>query len=245
MPSSPVFDYASVPLERPWSQMRLLSFPPQQESPGPLQCNLEAFDLDDAPMFAALSYPWGDQSNRFEICCHGEQHLNITQSLHGALVRFACDQWSEEFKDSSVWAKLTDYTKDCTIRWLWADAICINQDDSKEKNSQVRLMKTIYQQAAYTFIWLGPETKGSNYILDLTVRLTQAKERCYAAHESRRFFEMGMRDCFVKYGIPQLSGQFTRYSSFLKQGWFTRAWIVQELAVSREPLLMFDRQMVT
>jgi len=38
---------------------------------------------------------------------------------------------------------------------LWADALCINQADEKEKGDQVSLMGQIYQTATLTVIWLG------------------------------------------------------------------------------------------
>ena len=40
---------------------------------------------------------------------------------------------------------------------LWADALCINQSDDKEKTHQVRMMQQIYRQSQQVLIWLGPE----------------------------------------------------------------------------------------
>lgn len=40
-------------------------------------------------------------------------------------------------------------------RFLWIDAICINQNDNKEKACQVQLMEEIYQQAENVHVWLG------------------------------------------------------------------------------------------
>ena len=41
-------------------------------------------------------------------------------------------------------------------RYLWVDAICINQNDSAEKAFQVRNMLTIYEKAVRVIAWLGP-----------------------------------------------------------------------------------------
>ncbi|KAH9206931.1 heterokaryon incompatibility, partial [Leptodontidium sp. 2 PMI_412] len=38
---------------------------------------------------------------------------------------------------------------------LWVDAMCINQEDLKEKNQQLPLMRDIYLGAQMTVIWLG------------------------------------------------------------------------------------------
>lgn len=43
-------------------------------------------------------------------------------------------------------------------RKLWADAICINQDDFTERAQQVTTMPLIYQHAKRVVIWLGPVT---------------------------------------------------------------------------------------
>jgi hypothetical protein len=38
---------------------------------------------------------------------------------------------------------------------IGTDALCISQDDLKERADQVRLMSSIYSQAEYVYIWLG------------------------------------------------------------------------------------------
>jgi hypothetical protein len=38
---------------------------------------------------------------------------------------------------------------------LWADAICINQSDINERNTQVKLMGEIYRTATRVHVWLG------------------------------------------------------------------------------------------
>ncbi|EMT68770.1 Heterokaryon incompatibility protein 6, OR allele, partial [Fusarium odoratissimum] len=53
------------------------------------------------------------------------------------------------------------------LRWkrkkrvLWIDAICINQADVDEKNTQVPLMQKIYGQGQNVLVWLGEPTDGS------------------------------------------------------------------------------------
>ncbi|KAI0102841.1 heterokaryon incompatibility protein-domain-containing protein [Nemania sp. FL0031] len=41
-------------------------------------------------------------------------------------------------------------------RYLWVDAICINQGNVPERNAQVRVMDEIYKNAHHVSIWLGP-----------------------------------------------------------------------------------------
>lgn len=39
-------------------------------------------------------------------------------------------------------------------RFLWVDAICINQEDNNEKTDQVQLMTWIYASAKGVLVWL-------------------------------------------------------------------------------------------
>ena len=41
-------------------------------------------------------------------------------------------------------------------RRIWVDAICINQNDLTERQSQVRLMGALYGKAEHVLCWLGP-----------------------------------------------------------------------------------------
>jgi hypothetical protein len=51
------------------------------------------------------------------------------------------------------------------------DAICINQKDTQERNAQVRIMRSIYQQAERTVIWLGEATESTWMAFELCERI--------------------------------------------------------------------------
>jgi hypothetical protein len=40
---------------------------------------------------------------------------------------------------------------------VWADQICINQDDSDERAEQVKFMNSIYHHANRVLVWLGQD----------------------------------------------------------------------------------------
>jgi hypothetical protein len=51
------------------------------------------------------------------------------------------------------------YLRRCTAeRYLWIDAICINQTDASEKGTQVGMMRDIYAYASRVLVWLGPQS---------------------------------------------------------------------------------------
>ena len=81
--------------------------------------------------YTAVSYTWGNEAQTETIHVDG-QPLRIAPNL---------------------WACL--YTLRHCWQYIWADAVCINQDDVTEKNQQVRMMDQIYQNATVVSVWLG------------------------------------------------------------------------------------------
>lgn len=88
-----------------------------------------------------MSYVWGTEEVFETICVNGVTR-KITKSLADAL-RHVPIQWKRATGDQDV-----------TKLRLWADALCINQEDTVEKNYQVPLMKEIYPAATITFCCL-------------------------------------------------------------------------------------------
>lgn len=87
--------------------------------------------------YDALSYTWGDETQREDIVVDGLR-TSVTQNLHSALKHLRHPR---------------------RTRTLWVDALCINQGDAEEREEQVRKMGSIYSQARRVVIWLGEETK--------------------------------------------------------------------------------------
>jgi Heterokaryon incompatibility protein (HET) len=104
----------------------------------PLSGSLEFVNIHDAPEYEAISYVWGDPFRVAEIEIDG-MPLALTQSLHDALKRL-------RHPDQP--------------RRLWADQVCINQDDVIERGQQVRFMNQIYKNAARALVWLGKDDEG-------------------------------------------------------------------------------------
>ena len=100
----------------------------------PVRCELQAVSLDNDPYYEVLSYVWGDR--------------NTTKSIHVDEVRFNATVNLFDFLHSLRLAT--------TDRFLWADAICIDQSNEEEKSHQIGLMTRIYRQAKEAHIWFGP-----------------------------------------------------------------------------------------
>ncbi|EME87067.1 uncharacterized protein MYCFIDRAFT_124708, partial [Pseudocercospora fijiensis CIRAD86] len=61
---------------------------------------------------------------------------------------------------------LKRFAKDNDHRALWIDALCINQQDTRERESQILMMGDIYRFATRTLVWLGPGDMQTTDALD-------------------------------------------------------------------------------
>jgi hypothetical protein len=128
------FSYDTVPLDPSMDSIRLLALLPAKEG-GAICCRLTTKKFAQRPKYEALSYRWGSTSekNQYAISVN-KKSLSVGKNLFHAL-------------------KNLRYEKNERI--LWADAICINQSDLDERNSQVAMMSWIYSRAQRVLVWLG------------------------------------------------------------------------------------------
>jgi hypothetical protein len=119
------------------SSIRLLRILPSDRDTKSLRCEVFDYDLRNSPPpyypYEALSYVWGDDSKPCSFLLD-DQNLSITQNLYTMLLRLRAHSWS---------------------RVVWADAVCINQEDEREKEKQIPLIAEIYAKAQSVLVWLG------------------------------------------------------------------------------------------
>ena len=104
---------------------------------------------DHHPSYEALSYEWGPKLPRCPIEIN-DQPKTISSNLSSALQRLR---------------------KPNQNRLLWVDALCINQEDNKERSSQVQCIAAIYQRAERVLIWLGEASEDSDLAIDTLNKL--------------------------------------------------------------------------
>ncbi|TVY43817.1 Heterokaryon incompatibility protein 6,OR allele [Lachnellula subtilissima] len=156
--------------------------------------------------FEAISYTWGGDSKPCFILLDGCQ-MPITQSLSNALVRL----------------RYPDRT-----RKLWADGLCINQTDNKEKGTQVALMPTIYTYARKVLVDLGVEADGSEMLPELLNSLGKVDLACI--REIKKSPEN-----FLSNGLPSPdAAEWSALVAFLCRPWFLRIWVIQEVVYARD-----------
>jgi hypothetical protein len=114
-------------------------------------------------------------------------------------------------------------------RYLWVDAISINQSDTKEVSEQVSHMLQIYQKAASVIAWLGG---GAEEDLD-TIKTANSvlEQRIYR----NSFWE--------SHDLPKPVVDFQKLRQTIEniytQPWFTRTWIQQEVFAARNLIFQY------
>jgi hypothetical protein len=179
MAAASVASYYS-PLDPISRTIRLLLLSPNRSIDDQrIQCSLVETSLDGARPFEALSYTWGMPDD-----------LDLKIYLNGTLVTIR----------RNLWVALHYLQKDISRdRVLWIDALCIHQEDTKERNHQVGFMGDIFKQAKVVLAWLGEPSSAAlhNEILsdcELNEPTTWHKHTTSksedAMHSSRLAFDM-------------------------------------------------------
>ena len=214
--TEPAFHYERSLQDR---EIRLIQLSPPQQG-DEFQCSLVYKYLDSENAYNALSYVWGDPSDKRQIICDGKTCL-INVNLFYALSRMR-----------STRADVL----------LWADALCIDQANDTEKTNQVRMMGDIYSQAQLVVVWLGLEEQHDREAYSDACRLynvlgivSPSTETSLA--KSDETIDLG------KLGLPErlFDSRWTRLIHLLSKGWYSRVWIIQEFLKARSSVFLCDK----
>lgn len=136
-------------------QIRLIEILPRGEEEHDMICCrvFKAYLPPDGPSpntqhYNALSYAWGDPFPTADIVLNGSR-MTVTANLESAL-RHLRDLPMPEAQGLPV----------------WVDAICINQDDLKERNEQVQIMRDVYRKAHRVISYLGDGDCDTDWVLN-------------------------------------------------------------------------------
>lgn len=214
-----------MPLSAERKEIRLLLLEHAIETDEPLCFRMVITSLLEAAAesYHAVSYTWGNNSRRTPIRINGMETdvpTSGADALRGILNVF-CSR------------------KERGPTLLWIDAICIDQK-SHEKSWHVARMKDVYAQASSVLVWLGPSinctaesvVRSLNVLSEDSLRWTdglggiqQDNDLTMAEKESLPYWSIGPPDA-----------DWNALILLLHNRWFTRLWVVQELALGRQVL---------
>ena len=195
--------------------IRILTLAPGRDF-GEIRCSLSQVLLTSRPKYEALSYAWGDPSKPRRVVCDGKA-IPVTENLFTALRNL---RWPDE------------------ERAIWVDGLCINQTSNVEKNHQLPLMGRVYSEARMVLIWLG-EDKGNDgrtafsYLKELGDHLRE--------HTVHSLGSPLLQDNVRKYWLPRLNSVWRRLAG---NPWFRRLWVVQEVALARNSMLVWGGETI-
>lgn len=185
---------------------------------------LHVASLVNEPVFSALSYVWGYPPVWVDIRADGAA-ISVTQNFVDA-VRDVHRFWTSKGLDRPL-----------ESRRLWADAVCINQEDVTEKNFQVPLMKEIYSGAEQVLSWLGKSGEPSDGAFEA---LQLIYDELALLHEDSsddlKWLERHPGLCHGYAGDRK--GPWESIDSLMHISYWNRVWIFQEVYLARSLLLI-------
>ena len=103
-----------------------------------------------------------------------------------------------------------------SVRYLWIDAICVDQANEEEKNHQVPLMADIYRRAKHVCVWLGKSSDDSDKAVQF-IEFTAGTEYLNATSADY---------------------DWQPFYSFITRPWFRHRWSIQAIAVARRATIV-------
>ena len=196
------------------NEIRLLRLLPAADSANdaPVQCILDYHSLANPPPYTALSYLWGNSKDRVSIFI-GDETFLATRNLENALRNLRARG----------------------IYQIWADAICINQDDLYERGEQINRMGTIYQCAKTVIAWVGEDEDIQNKVFPTIKRLhDNSSTRVEPAH-SNQPVKFGVKQSSFCHDHPDIDDvDWEAMVKFFEIPYWKRVWIIQELAFGQK-----------
>ncbi|KAL8726729.1 MAG: hypothetical protein Q9166_006524 [cf. Caloplaca sp. 2 TL-2023] len=198
------------------NQIRLLSISIEQAT-GVLVCRFNIRDLASSiGTYKAISYCWGNPTPTSRILCENGQSLQLTNSAAEILTHV-----------------ISQDPKEC----FWIDQLCINQADPIEKSAQVLLMGQIYSSTKQVVAWLGRGDGESEKAFAFTEMLSREIDGMRQKGLQPSLEPLMSVPAVRIRNIPsqiQVERKWSALSHILRNPWFERAWVMQEVIMACE-----------
>ncbi|KAL2875866.1 hypothetical protein SGCOL_008861 [Colletotrichum sp. CLE4] len=122
---------------------------------------------------------------------------------------------------------------------IWVDALCINQQDIKERNEHVQLMGRVYAGAVRTRVWLGESTEMDFHAIRTLYAISEVFDDIFVNRKVVDMASVAMQE--VQWHFHNNADtrrlDWGLLADLLNRSWFKRTWIIQEVVNSREVMV--------
>ncbi|CZR69598.1 uncharacterized protein PAC_19498 [Phialocephala subalpina] len=206
--TSPSSTYTYRPVDAAHQGFRIAILEGSPDFEAPIRCSLVEVSVPVHPDYEAISYVWGDLSNQAYLEVEGET-LMVTANLVLAL-RYI--------------------RHETEARYVWADAICIDQSNLEERGQQVQLMKDVYTLCTRDLIWLGESDERSEKGIGTLIQMQRL--RMHRRGDTDSFGKKVSRD---KIGYQE---ELSVYHILKTPKIWERVWVMQEISCCPDALIL-------
>ncbi|KAI9148813.1 Heterokaryon incompatibility protein [Paramyrothecium foliicola] len=121
---------------------------------------------------------------------------------------------------------------------FWIDSICINQRNLAEKSREVGRMKDTYSHAQSTLIWLGDIHQSAEDISPAFSLMHDIRQQVQPYLDARAEWTEAIDLITSEDYVANRSRSITGLRQILTRSWFTRVWIIQEVACAQGPIVV-------
>lgn len=195
-----------------------------------LECNIREVELDDGPVYEALSYTWKETA--YERAHHAtwtkevdETFKNMSKYSHAVYCGDSFILVTVGLRDAL--RRLRDPVETKTY---WIDQLSIDQGNLSERAFQVQGMRHIYNRAKRVIVWTGDEDEDTKPAFDIIRKLATARS---ISRELTLRPEELVADLVLD--LPSFkSSEWRSLLNFFLRPVFGRIWVIQEIVLARD-----------
>lgn len=225
-----------VALGKSHDAIRLLYLQPAAAETDPIICNLQRAVLPKDPAYRALP-PYKPDYEALSYVWGPEDEFGYQITVNGVLVNVRINLW-----DALRTLRLAD-----SVRVLWIDALCINQDDVIEKSQQAGVMQDIYRKSHQCISWINSSARlqrgGDDFWVQTELNglksglafMERAGKECRSTKHYPRVMLDDASKWIKKFVLAEDSYEHWCTLIYLRENtYWQRLWIAQEVLLPRD-----------
>ena len=174
---------------------------------------------EDVSKYEALSYAWGE-SNTPEVIYVGQKGdvtMAVTRNLYQALPYL-------RYRDQR--------------RVLWIDAICVDQQNLRERGPQVERMGDIYSLADRVIVWLGLEDSTSVHAIQFLRTIASKVDVDWFTSTMKPLSQDDADWVEINKAPTYSKREVSAIYALIMRPWFERLWVQQEIHRNHSAVLI-------